>query len=71
MAQHLIAQVNPCLYDAIIPSRSYSDVITFYTPINDCNLLVNYYDSAEVPWTEVQKREVSGKQTFGNCCYGI
>ena len=67
MSQHLIAQGYPGLYNAIIPARSYSDALTFGTPLNDCNLLVNYFDSAEPPWTEVQKREVSGKLTFGFC----
>ena len=67
MSQHLIAQGYPGLYDAITPGRSYADVLTFNTPINDCNLLVNYFDDTELEWTEIQKREVSGKLTFGYC----
>ncbi len=67
MSQHVIAQGYPGLYDAITPARSYSDVLTFNTPINDCNLLVRYFESSNLAWTEVQKREVSGKLTFGYC----
>ena len=67
MSQHLIAQGYPGLYDAIMPGRSYPDVLTFNTPINDCNLLVNYFDSSEMPWTDIQMQEVSGKVSFGYC----
>lgn len=67
MSQHLVAQGYPGLYDAITPGRSYSDVLTFNTPINDCNLLVNYFDSTDMPWADIQMREVSGKVTFGYC----
>jgi len=67
MSQHLIAQSYPGLYDAIMPWRSFSDVMTFQTTVNDCNLLVKYFDEARVPWTELQKREVSGKLTFAYC----
>ena len=67
MSQHLIAQNYPGLYDAIMPWRSYSDVLTFNTPINDCNLLVNYFNSTDMPWTDIQMREVSGKVSFGYC----
>ena len=67
MSQHLVAQGYPGLYDAIMPGRSYADVITFNTPINDCNLLVHYFDSSTLEWTDIQKREVSGKLSFGFC----
>jgi len=67
MSQHLIAQNYPGLYDAILPWRSYADVLTFQTPLNDCNLLENYFEGADVPWTDIQKREVSGKLTYKFC----
>ena len=67
MSQHLIAQSYPGLYNAILPWRSYSDVLTFQTPLNDCNLLVNYFENTDVSWTDVQKREVAGKLTYGFC----
>ena len=67
MSQHLIAQNYPGLYDAILPWRSYSDVLTFQTPLNDCNLLESYFEGTDVPWTDVQKRAVSGKLTYGFC----
>ncbi|HEY5624074.1 MAG TPA: DUF6351 family protein, partial [Gammaproteobacteria bacterium] len=67
MSQHLIAQGYPGLYDAIMPWRSYADFITFNTPINDCNLLVHYFENSGLEWSDVQKREVSGKLSFGFC----
>ena len=67
MSQHLIAQSYPGLYDAILPWRSYADVLTFQTPLNDCDLLVTYFDETEMSWTDIQKREVSGKLTYGFC----
>ena len=67
MSQHLIAQSYPGLYDAILLWRSYADVLTFQTPLNDCNLLVNYFESTDLGWTDLQKREVSGKLTYAFC----
>lgn len=67
MSQHLIAQSYPGLYNAILPWRSYSDVLTFQTPLNDCSLLVNYFEGTDLSWTDIQKREVSGKLTYGFC----
>ena len=67
MSQHLIAQNYPGLYDAILPWRSYADVLTFQTPLNDCNLLANYFNGTDMSWTDLQKREVSGKLTYGFC----
>ena len=42
-------------------------MLTFQTSLNDCNLLENYFEGTDVPWTDVQKREVSGKLTYGYC----
>lgn len=67
MSQHLIAQNYPGLMDAIMPWRSYPEVITFQTPLNDCNLLVNYFKNTKTKWTDLQKTAVSGKITFGYC----
>lgn len=67
MSQHLIAQNYPGLMDAIMPWRSYPDVISFQTPLNDCNLLVNYFKNTKAKWTDLQKTAVSGKITFGYC----
>jgi hypothetical protein len=67
MSQHIIAQSYPGIMDAIMPWRSYSDVLTFNTPLNDCNLLVNYFDNTELDWTDIQMRQVSGKVSFGYC----
>ena len=67
MSQHLIAQNYPGLYDAIMPWCSFSDFLTFQTTANDCNLLVSYFDGTHMPWTDLQKREVSGKLTYAYC----
>ena len=67
MSQHLIAQNYPGLMDAIMPWRSYPEVITFQIPLNDCNLLVNYFKNTKTKWTDLQKAAVSGKITFGYC----
>ena len=67
MSQHLIAQGYPGLYDAIMPGRSYSDALTFQRPLNDCKLLENYFEGTDMPWTDLQKREVSGKITYLYC----
>jgi len=48
MSQHLIAQGYPGLYDAIMPWRSCSDVLTFQRPLNDCDLLENYFEDTEM-----------------------
>jgi len=42
-------------------------VLTFQRPLNDCNLLERYFGGTDEPWTDVQKREVSGKLTYGFC----
>ena len=66
MSQHMVQQNYPGLMDAIMPWRSYPEVLTFQQPILDCNLLVNYFESnGDITWTDIQKRAVSGKVSFG------
>lgn len=67
MSQHVIAQSYPGLMDGIMPWRSYADVITFQIPLNDCNLLEEYFKNSDLGWTDIQKTAVSGKLTFGYC----
>jgi hypothetical protein len=66
-SQHMIQQNYPGIMDAIMPWRSYPEVLTFQQPINDCKLLINYFKMSELPWTEIQKEQVSGKVSFGYC----
>jgi len=67
MSQHVIGQGYPGLYDAIMPWRSYPDVISFNMPLNDCNLLVNYFQNTELDWTRIQMEQVSGKVSWDYC----
>jgi hypothetical protein len=67
MAQHLIANNYPGLFDGILPWRSYPDSMSFWQPLQDCELLENYFKRSELKWTEAQKALVSGKLTFGYC----
>jgi hypothetical protein len=68
MQQHLIANNYPGLLDGIFPRISYPDAVTFFWPLYDCDLMVNYFDkAADLGSTEVQKQEVSGKKSFFYC----
>jgi hypothetical protein len=67
MSQHMVQQNYPGIMDAIMPWRSYPEVLTFQQPINDCKLLINYFKMSELPWTDLQKQAASGKITFGYC----
>jgi hypothetical protein len=67
MQQHLIANNYPGLLDGIFPRISYPDAVTFFWPLFDCDLLVNYFKRAEQPWTEKQKDLVSGKLSYYYC----
>jgi hypothetical protein len=67
MQQHLIANNYPGLLDGIFPRISYPDAVTFFWPLFDCDLLVNYFKRSELPWTEKQKDLVSGKLSYYYC----
>lgn len=66
MQQHLIANAYPGLFDAIFPARSYPDVMSFLTPLYDCELLQKVLDTSEGKWTNDQKGFVAGKY-WGYC----
>jgi hypothetical protein len=67
MQQHLIANNYPGLLDAIIPSRSYPDGLTFLQPLYDCELLVNYYENSDLFWTDQARTAVDGYATSRWC----
>ena len=67
MAQHLVANNYPGLYDGIMPWRSFPDVMSFWQPLYDCNLLKNVFDKSKMKYTDVQKTAVSGKLTYLYC----
>jgi Tannase-like family of unknown function (DUF6351) len=67
MQQHLIANNYPGLLDGIFPRISYPDAVTFFWPLFDCDLMVNYFKKTELNWTEMQKDLVSGKKSYYYC----
>ncbi|TCO44562.1 hypothetical protein EV646_110276 [Kribbella antiqua] len=62
---HQITDNYPGIFDGIIVGCSFPDVgfgtITF---ISDAWLLDAYFDGAAIPWTQEQKRQVSGFATY-------
>lgn len=68
--QHLIAQNYPGLLDGILPTASYSDIITVAPGTVDCSLLDRAFGGASAQWTEAQKAAVSGYATWGVCANG-
>ncbi len=66
MQQHLIGNNYPGLLDAIMPARSYPDVMSFLQPLYDCELLEHVFDSSDGKWTTEQKGAVAGKY-WGYC----
>jgi hypothetical protein len=67
MQQHLIAQNYPGLLDGIIPASSYPDIITLIPPVTDCSLLARAFEESRFPWSEAEKRAVSGFATWRTC----
>ena len=47
MQQHLIGNNYPGLLDAIMPARSYPDVMSFLQPLYDCELLQHVFDTSQ------------------------
>ncbi len=64
MQQQMIGNAYPGLIDGLVPSISYSDGMTFFQPIYDCELLVNVFKTGT--WTKAQMDAVSGKY-WGFC----
>ncbi|MBL8294556.1 MAG: hypothetical protein JNN08_22115 [Bryobacterales bacterium] len=68
--QHLIAQNYPGLLDGILPTASYSDIISVAPGTADCSLLEHAFGGGSSQWTEEQKTAVSGYATWGVCTKG-
>jgi hypothetical protein len=66
MQQHLIGNAYPGLLDAIMPARSYPDVMSFLQPLYDCELLMKVFDTSKGQWSTEQKGAVAGKY-WGYC----
>jgi hypothetical protein len=67
MQQHLIAQNYPGLLDGLTPSVSFPDGLAVWSSSADCALLANAFERATEPWTDDQKRAVSGFATWRVC----
>ncbi|HYS27203.1 MAG TPA: DUF6351 family protein [Vicinamibacterales bacterium] len=67
MQQHLIANNYPGLLDAIVPTASFADVITFQTSLLDCELLDRAMTVSKQPFTTDQKTAVSGFSHWDYC----
>ncbi len=67
MQQHLISQNYPGLLDGILPTVSYSDIVTVISSTVDCSLLDRAFESSGQSWTEEQKTRVSGYATWNTC----
>jgi hypothetical protein len=64
MQQQIIANAYPGIVDGIMPAISYSDGMTFFQPLFDCELLANVFKTGT--WTRAQQDAVSGKY-WGYC----
>jgi uncharacterized tannase-like protein DUF6351 len=67
MQQHMIANNYPGLLDAIVPTASFADVITFQTTLLDCELLDRAMTVSKQPFTTDQKTAVSGFSHWDYC----
>jgi hypothetical protein len=67
MQQHMIANNYPGLLDAIVPTASFADTLTFQTSMLDCELLDHAMTAGRQPWTTDQKTAVSGYSHWDYC----
>jgi hypothetical protein len=67
MQQHMIANNYPGLLDAIVPTASFADTLTFQTSMLDCELLDHAMTSSKQPFTTDQKTAVSGYSHWDYC----
>jgi hypothetical protein len=67
MQQHAIANNYPGLLDAIVPTASFADVLTFQTTMLDCELLDRAMTASKQPFTTDQKTAVSGFSHWDYC----
>src|SRR6267142_1946460 len=67
MQQSMIASNYPGLLDGVIPGRVYPDIMEFFLPLSDCELLMHAFDTSSLTWTDAQKAAVSGYKNFNYC----
>jgi hypothetical protein len=69
IAQHTIANAYPGVYQGLVTTCSYPDVLTAGAQFADYHLLRLYFENPErwaVPWTPDQMAEVEGHATHAN-----
>ena len=65
MQQHLIANAYPGLFDAITPVRSFPDIMSLASDVQDCQLLDRYFKTAApdpAAWPGTRRAMVDGYQ---------
>lgn len=67
MQQHMIGNNYPGLLDAIVPTASFADTMTFQMSILDCELLDHAMTVSKQPWTTDQKTAISGYSHWDYC----
>lgn len=70
MQQHLVANAYPGLLDGIMPSASYQDLYTTNNEVQDCSLLLRYFDANVSVWGDVQQQNAvtqNASQLPGTC----
>ncbi len=67
MQQSMIASNYPGLLDGVIPGRVYPDIMEFFLPLSDCELLQHAFVTSSLTWTDAQKAAVSGYKNFNYC----
>lgn len=67
MQQHMIANNYPGLLDAIVPTASFADTLTFQTSMLDCEVLDHAMTVSRQPFTTEQKTAVSGYSHWDYC----
>ncbi|MCU1370468.1 MAG: hypothetical protein JWO77_1662 [Ilumatobacteraceae bacterium] len=65
---HLLAQDYPGLVNGIVASNPFPDIVSVWSGVTDCGLLLHYYGTAEGKvLTPAQRRAVNGHATEQTC----
>jgi hypothetical protein len=65
--QYLLTENYPGILDGILPNVSFPDAVSILPGISDCRLLLNYFASTSIPWSDAEQTAVSGFATIGTC----
>jgi hypothetical protein len=66
--QQLLNETNfPGLLDGILPQWSFPDSLTFQTPLTDCALIDQAFNTSGLTWTLAQKTAVAGSGVYDYC----